>query len=506
MRSSALGLVFLFAACSASHGVDVTVSRGSLDAKTVASIVRLEEQVMGVETFSTSYPIQKELVDGTARWIYAASATKGMLDFTVAAFDDAGAVVAGGTKSTELRAGGAASVTITLTRSIPGPDGGVDAGVDGGDAGLPTDSAIPPGDLLLAFPNFVPTHGYDVPKATTTTTAVAIADIDDDGRMDVVATNSDSVTPDKGQLTIALNEGRAGAQPLVFKLQDQPVSVPTQLVGVALADIDEDTKLDIVLADSMTGARILYSKKSYLDEPLGLGAPVNAVVVGDIDGDHHLDIAFTEPAGGVETYLNLANAPGGVVYTQMLGVPTALAMGPIDPASGHLGLAVTDGGGADTKVLLWNISSFDVTSFSTDGGPTGIAMGDLNGAGGVDLVITTYPNAGMQGIVEVYLGDGAGHFTQQGAFPGGVGVRSPVLADLDGDGNLNLLFANQFDMTLSVLKGGGDGTFGPPATISLGNTPAFQPAQVTVGFIDGDARPDIAVATQGGLLVLGTHF
>jgi len=89
--------------------------------------------------------------------------------------------------------------------------------------------------------------------------------------------------------------------------------------------------------------------------------------------------------------------------------------------------------------------------------PVSVAVGDFNGDGTLDLAIA---NSG-DNTVTVLLGTGTGGFT---AAPGspfrvGVGPRSVVVGDLNGDGKLDLAIANSGDNTVTVLLGTGTGGF-----------------------------------------------
>ncbi|MFJ3201612.1 FG-GAP repeat domain-containing protein [Streptomyces sp. NPDC086989] len=70
--------------------------------------------------------------------------------------------------------------------------------------------------------------------------------------------------------------------------------------------------------------------------------------------------------------------------------------------------------------------------------------------------------------------------------------RSVTAADLDGNGNADLITANRGDNTVSVLAGNGRGTFTPAATAATGE----DPTSVTTADLDGDGRPEIVTADR----------
>src|SRR6516164_645060 len=146
--------------------------------------------------------------------------------------------------------------------------------------------------------------------------------------------------------------------------------------------------------------------------------------------------------------------------------------------------------------------------------PISVASGDLRGNGILDLVtdnINTHTVSVLLGngngkldivvagsTTSVLLGNGNGTFqpaitTRFGAALGQ--LADFKLADVNGDGNLDIVAVNSFGAqpALSVALGNGDGTFRPPYAFAA---PGFIPNSIAVADFNGDGIPDAAIASS----------
>ena len=129
--------------------------------------------------------------------------------------------------------------------------------------------------------------------------------------------------------------------------------------------------------------------------------------------------------------------------------------------------------------------------------PAAVALADLNHDGNLDIVTA---NSG-DNTVGVLLGDGAGGFNRAAGSPFAVGrtPRAVAVADVNGDGKQDIAAANAGDNTVTILRGDGAGGFavasGSP--FAAGTTPVA----LAVADFDGDGRQDVAVANIGGSAV-----
>jgi cysteine-rich repeat protein len=120
----------------------------------------------------------------------------------------------------------------------------------------------------------------------------------------------------------------------------------------------------------------------------------------------------------------------------------------------------------------------------------GVAFGDVDGDDATDLVV-----AQRDGAVRWYPGDGVGALGPAVtlAAPGGQ-LTDVSVADLDGDGAAEILTTDARQDWLWVLSGGGGGLT-VDATLLVG-APGYAPARLATGDLDGDGRPEIAVASH----------
>ncbi|MBI2968110.1 MAG: VCBS repeat-containing protein [Bacteroidetes bacterium] len=141
--------------------------------------------------------------------------------------------------------------------------------------------------------------------------------------------------------------------------------------------------------------------------------------------------------------------------------------------------------------------SFDPkVEFATGSNPQNVATGDLDGDGKPDLVVADYTdnkisvlrNTGTSGIIS---------FATKVDFATGTIPYWVAIGDLDGDGKPDLAVANFYDNTISVLRNtGAIGTisFAPKEDFTAGSNPQ----SVTIGDLDEDGKPDLAIANFYG--------
>lgn len=135
--------------------------------------------------------------------------------------------------------------------------------------------------------------------------------------------------------------------------------------------------------------------------------------------------------------------------------------------------------------------------FAVGSAPASVAVADVDGNGTADLAVA---DSGSNGV-SVLLGAGDGSFAAALASPLAAGSKpsSLVATDLNGDGRPDLAVADRGSDSLSVLPGRGNGSFAGAAVVRAG----ADPASLAAADLDGarrlgrDAAPDLAIVDGG---------
>jgi hypothetical protein len=135
------------------------------------------------------------------------------------------------------------------------------------------------------------------------------------------------------------------------------------------------------------------------------------------------------------------------------------------------------------------------------------AVADVNGDGKPDLVVADFGKTDRTGLIGhggflVFMGKGDGTFGPPQTFDVGPHPLTVAVADVNGDGKPDIVtesYGDNFDdISVSVLLGKGDGTFGPLQPVAL----LSHPAPIAVADVNGDGKPDIIIGGVGGVSVL----
>jgi hypothetical protein len=305
------------------------------------------------------------------------------------------------------------------------------------------------------------------------TYSVAVADVNGDGKPDVVVTNycANAGSCANGSVSVLLGNGDG-----TFQTAVSYGSGGAYVWSVAVGDVNEDGKPDLVLAN------ICASNTNCANGSM-------AVLLGN--GDGTFQAAVNYGPGGYAAYSVAAADVNGDGKPDLVVANGCASSG--NCASGSVGVLLGNGDGTFQTAASYGSGGYYALS---------VAVADINGDGKPDLVVAndcTNNDNCANGSVSVLLGNGDGTFQTAVSYSsGGQYPYSVAVADVNGDGKPDLIVANECgsnceNNSVSVLLGNGDGTFQTAVSYSSGGLYAFS---VAVADVNGDGKPDLLVTNE----------
>ena len=317
----------------------------------------------------------------------------------------------------------------------------------------------------------------DAGDFTDADVALAAEDIDADGDIDIIGSNADDPS-----LAIALNQGDGTFDPPLFVDLD---AAPSDL---AVAQLDADPELEIVLAIDTADHVLIMDVSSgvwTVTNTLAVGGRPISIAVGDVVGSSALDIVVANQTGDSLTILP---GLGDGIFDAPVTEPTADSPSVLDLADldddGLLDIVIGHGSAGASLRILRNggDDTFAPSGVTAPLRAVRLVVADEDGDGALDVVTTPGP--------VVYRGAGDGTFTvasDGNLFAGG----AIAYADFDGVGLPDLVRPGDDD---PICVGYRD-----QSTVTYpGECYAAGEGDVLLRDLDGDGKLDLLSADNWG--------
>lgn len=330
---------------------------------------------------------------------------------------------------------------------------------------------------------------------------VAAQDMNGDGKVDLVIGNDFSQS-----VTVLLNKGSGHFTPsspnnFATRMLNGNQQTPTP-GAMALGDFNGDGKPDVIVSTVM-GIDVLMNLGSGLlraPASIEVGQFTGQIFNTDFAGHGHRDIAVaTAGYSGyffAEADVLTGNGAGAFLLNRNTGIG--------DQAIGTIGAGSFDGNGRPgiaafgyaSEQILQNYNS-GIGTFTAappldmPSQPPSFCVGDFNRDGYADLAVLD----GNE--VDIYINLHNGSYSSPVSYQVGVNPVFIATRDLNRDGKLDLMVANQGSDDISVLLGNGNGTFKTATRYPAGTRPTV----LTTGDFNGDGKIDIAVGNKGHVAI-----
>lgn len=242
--------------------------------------------------------------------------------------------------------------------------------------------------------------------------------------------------------------------------------------------------------------------------PAAANLSASSAMAGDIDGDGDIDLVTSSSGEGkIYWYRNTDNVYGNqIVVSHLADSAKEVALADID-GDGNLDILSISGPSTSGFVdkISWYRNLDGLGNFGPQinipigiyDSPDGLAVYDVDADGDRDIV-TSLSNFfdGSGDKIVWYANNGSGNFSTQQLIAAGIeGVVTLKNADIDNDGDFDLICASRLDNTISWFENlNGTGSFGPRQVIT---STALSVSDVAIADFDSDGDNDVAYVSNG---------
>jgi len=322
---------------------------------------------------------------------------------------------------------------------------------------------------------------------------VYLADINEDSHVDICIAAND------GEIITMFNDGAADFTMNTYNVGASPDYIST-------ADYDGDSDVDIMFADASTDRAIIMandgSSAFAVVDSFDLDIYFDDFMTADLDRDGDHDVVIVGDSMGV--YTNDGAGNFALTYASFTGYESfSVNVGLLD-GDGYPDIAISTGSYSyDSEpcyiAVFINDRAGSFLTRETFGdfvNNQGICSGDFDDDGDMDIAMVSYwsdwPTSTGDTLV-IYENDGGtGNFVRSGAYVTRTKGWSVHAEDLNGDNIPDITVGYSEGTMMSVFLNNGSGTFGARADYTAGE----KPINMAFGNLDGDTDMDIVVSNR----------